>query len=55
MKVLNTYQEQERMKLRADEYFINDNCLAAIYEYEKILDIRPERPAGRGILCPCLE
>lgn len=44
MKVLNTYQEQERMKLRADEYFINDNYLAAIYEYEKILDIRQSDP-----------
>lgn len=40
MKVLNTYQEQERLKLRADEYFINGNYLASIYEYEKILDIR---------------
>ena len=46
MKVLNTYQEQERMKLRADEYFINDNYLAAIYEYEKILDIRQSDRLG---------
>ena len=29
LKVLNTYQEQERLKLRADEYFINGNYQAA--------------------------
>ena len=46
MKVLNTYQEQERLKLRADEYFINGNYLAAIYEYEKILDIRQSDRLG---------
>ena len=46
MKVLNTYQEQERLKLRADEYFINGNYLASIYEYEKILDIRQSDRLG---------
>lgn len=46
MKVLNTYQEQERLKLRADEYFINGNYLAAIYEYEKIIDIRQSERLG---------
>lgn len=46
MKVLNTYQEQERLKLRADEYFINGNYQAAIYEYEKILDIRQSERLG---------
>ena len=40
LKILNTYQEQERIKLRADEYFNTGNYQAAIYEYEKILDIR---------------
>lgn len=55
MKVLNTYQEQERLKLRADEYFINGNYLASIYEYEKILDIRQSELAGCGVLRPCLE
>lgn len=46
MKVLKTYQEQERLKLRADEYFINGNYQAAIYEYEKILDIRQSDRLG---------
>ncbi len=46
MKVLNTYQEQERLKLRADEYFINGNYQAAIYEYEKILNIRQSERLG---------
>ncbi len=46
MKILNTYQEQERLKLRADEYFINGNYQAAIYEYEKILDIRQSERLG---------
>ena len=46
MKVLNTYQEQERLKLRADEYFINGNYQAAIYEYERILDIRQSGRLG---------
>ncbi len=46
MKVLNTYQEQERLKLRADEYFINGNYQASIYEYEKILDIRQSDRLG---------
>ncbi len=46
MKILNTYQEQERLKLRADEYFINGNYLAAIYEYEKIIDIRQSERLG---------
>ena len=46
MKVLNTYQEQERLKLRADEYFVGGNYQAAIYEYEKILDIRQSERLG---------
>jgi hypothetical protein len=46
MKVLNTYQEQERLKLRADEFFINGNYQAAIYEYERILDIRQSNRLG---------
>ena len=46
MKILNTYQEQERLKLRADEYFINGNYLAAIYEYEKIIGIRQSERLG---------
>lgn len=46
MKILNTYQEQERLKLRADEFFINGNYQAAIYEYEKILDIRQSDRLG---------
>lgn len=46
LKVLNTYQEQERLKLRADEYFINGNYQAAVYEYEKILDIRQSDRLG---------
>lgn len=46
LKVLKTYQEQERLKLRADEYFINGNYQAAIYEYEKILDIRQSDRLG---------
>lgn len=46
MKVLNTYQEQERLKLRADEYFINGNYQAAIFEYEKILNIRQSDRLG---------
>lgn len=46
MKVLNTYQEQERLKLRADEYFAGRNYQAAIYEYEKILDIRQSDRLG---------
>jgi len=46
MKILNTYQEQERLKLRADEYFHNGNYQAAIYEYEKILDIRQSDRLG---------
>ena len=46
MKILNTYQEQERLKLRADEFFNNGNYQAAIYEYEKILDIRQSDRLG---------
>lgn len=46
MKVLNTYQEQERLKLRADEFFRGGNYQAAIYEYEKILDIRQSDRLG---------
>lgn len=46
MKVLNTYQEQERLKLRADEFFLNGNYQAAIYEYEKIIDIRQSDRLG---------
>lgn len=46
MKILNTYQEQERLKLRADEYFINGNYQAAVYEYEKILNIRQSERLG---------
>lgn len=46
MKVLNTYQEQERLKLRADEYFAGGNYQAAIYEYQKILDIRQSERLG---------
>ena len=46
MKILNTYQEQERLKLRADEHFINGSYQAAIYEYEKILDIRQSDRLG---------
>lgn len=46
MKLLATYQEQERLKLRADEYFINGNYQAAIYEYQKILDIRQSDRLG---------
>lgn len=46
MKILNTYQEQERLKLRADEYFINGNYQAAVYEYEKILNIRQSDRLG---------
>ncbi|MBQ8184566.1 MAG: hypothetical protein IJ036_02135 [Lachnospiraceae bacterium] len=46
MKKLSTYQEQERLKLRADEYFINGNYQAAIYEYQKILDIRQSDRLG---------
>lgn len=46
MKVLNTYQEQERLKLRADEYFVGGNYQAAIYEYQKILDIRQSERLG---------
>ena len=46
MKVLATYQEQERLKLRADEYFIHGNYQAAIYEYQKILDIRQSDRLG---------
>ena len=46
MKVLNTYQEQERLKLRADEYFVGGNYQAAIYEYQKILDIRQSDRLG---------
>lgn len=46
MKILNTYQEQERLKLRADEFFHNGNYQAAIYEYEKILDIRQSDRLG---------
>lgn len=46
MKVLNTYQEQERLKLRADEYFVGGNYQAAICEYEKILDIRQSDRLG---------
>lgn len=46
MKILNTYQEQERLKLRADEYFINGSYQAAINEYEKILDIRQSDRLG---------
>ena len=46
MKVLNTYQEQERMKLCADEYFTAGNYQAAIYEYEKIIDIRQSDRLG---------
>ncbi|MCI8851884.1 MAG: hypothetical protein HFI31_05700 [Lachnospiraceae bacterium] len=46
MKKLATYQEQERLKLRADEYFVNGNYQAAIYEYQKILDIRQSDRLG---------
>lgn len=46
LKVLNTYQEQERLKLRADEFFVNRNYQAAIYEYEKILNIRQSDRLG---------
>lgn len=46
MKKLATYQEQERLKLRADEYFINGNYQAAINEYQKILDIRQSDRLG---------
>ena len=46
MKILNTNQEQERLKLRADEYFINGNYQAAVYEYEKILNIRQSDRLG---------
>lgn len=46
MKVLNTYQEQERLKLRADEYFVGGHYQAAICEYEKILDIRQSERLG---------
>ena len=46
MKILNTYQEQERLKLRADEYFVGGNYQAAIYEYQKILDIRQNDRLG---------
>jgi len=46
MKILNTYQEQERIKLRADEFFNNGNYQAAIYEYERILDIRQSDRLG---------
>ena len=46
MKKLSTDQEQERLKLRADEYFINGNYQAAIYEYQKILDIRQSDRLG---------
>lgn len=46
MKKLSTYQEQERLKLKADEYFINGNYQAAIYEYQRILDIRQSDRLG---------
>ena len=46
MKILNTYQEQERLKLRADEYYMGGNYQAAIYEYQKILDIRQNDRLG---------
>ena len=46
LKILNTYQEQERLKLRADEYFFNGNYQAAINEYEKILNIRQSDRLG---------
>lgn len=46
MKILNTYQEQERLKLRADEFFRGGNYQAAVSEYERILDIRQSDRLG---------
>lgn len=40
MKALSKLQTQERMKYKADELLKNENCWAAVTEYERILRIR---------------